>query len=68
MRSATAVASGALILAALMPATASSARAQGTPLGRYAASCVDQAIFEHVHGNVLYTHDGDNKGTARSTT
>jgi len=62
MRSATAVASGALILAALMPATASSARAQGTPLGRYAASCVDQAIFEHVHGNVLYTHDGDDNG------
>ncbi len=36
-------------------------QAQGTPVGHYAVSFVDQDNYEYVHGDLLYTHDGDDR-------
>ncbi|MCG3126895.1 MAG: hypothetical protein CHACPFDD_01750 [Phycisphaerae bacterium] len=49
-----------LVLFALFAATA--ALAQSTPAGSYAASLVDEAEYTYVHSEMLYTHDGDNRG------
>lgn len=47
------------LLVTVSGAAVPAVQAQATPQGRYAANLVDQAQYEYVHNNLLYTHDGD---------